>query len=67
MGGDLGRTWFLMETVVNLFASRHYQKVKNEVVTTIAKGMTKVIYDSIWTDTKVKRVHLKQEYFKRNL
>lgn len=33
-----------METVVNLFASRNYQKVKNEVVTTI-EGMTKVIYD----------------------
>lgn len=57
-----------METVVNHFASRNYQKVKNdvEVVTTITKGMRKVIYDSAWTDTKMKRVHLKQEGFNSN-
>lgn len=44
-GGDLGRTWFLMEIVVNCFASRNDQKVKNEVVTLLTKGMTKVIYN----------------------
>lgn len=54
-----------MEIAVNLFASRNYQKVKNEVVTPL-KGMKKVIYNSTWTDTKMKRVHLKQECFNRN-
>lgn len=58
-----------METVVNRFASRNYQKVKNEVevVTITTKGMRKVIYDSAWTDTKMKRAHLKQECFNSNI
>lgn len=34
-----------METVIKLSTSRNNQKVKNEVVTTITKGMAKVIYD----------------------
>lgn len=34
-----------LETVVKLSTSRNNQKVKNELVTTITKGMAKVIYD----------------------
>jgi len=34
-----------METVVNLFASRNYQKVKKNEVVTAIKCMTKVIYN----------------------
>lgn len=34
-----------METVVKLSTSRNNQKVKNELVTAITKGMAKVIYD----------------------
>lgn len=65
LGGDLGRAWFSMETVVHLFVPRNYQKVKNEaqVVKTITKGMAKAIYNSTWADTEMKIVHLKQECF----
>lgn len=34
-----------LETVVKLSTSRNNQKVKNELVTAITKGMAKVIYD----------------------
>lgn len=60
----MGRVWFLMETMIHLFVSRSYQKVKNEVqVVTTNTKIAKGIYNSTWADTKMKTVHLKQECF----